>query len=69
EFAQHDVRLQVRGARPSATGLIRWLALRRTPNGRPLGRIVPTRSTAVLYQGVGRKSESMAPEQGLGESA
>jgi 2-polyprenyl-6-hydroxyphenyl methylase/3-demethylubiquinone-9 3-methyltransferase len=60
EFARHGVRLQVRGARPSAPGLVRWLALRRTPNGRPLGRIVPTRSTAVLYQGLGRKIEEPA---------
>jgi 2-polyprenyl-6-hydroxyphenyl methylase/3-demethylubiquinone-9 3-methyltransferase len=55
EFARHGVRLRVRGARPSAAGLVRWLVLRRTPNGRPLGRIVPTRSTAVLYQGIGKK--------------
>ncbi|GAA2696224.1 methyltransferase domain-containing protein [Actinoplanes palleronii] len=56
EFARHGVRLAVRGLRPSAGGLVRWLALRRTPNGRPLGRMVTTFSTAVLYQGVGRKA-------------
>jgi hypothetical protein len=28
-----------------------------TRSGRPLGRIVPTRSTAVLYQGTGRMRE------------
>ena len=56
EFARHGVRLRIRGARPSAAGLIRWLALRRTPNGRPLGRIVPSFSAAVLYQGAGRKA-------------
>ncbi|WP_249999705.1 methyltransferase domain-containing protein [Actinoplanes sp. M2I2] len=60
EFASHGVRLEVRGARPSATGLIRWLGQRRQPDGRPLGRIVPTRSTAVLYQGRGRKAEEYA---------
>ncbi|WP_328462965.1 methyltransferase domain-containing protein [Actinoplanes sp. NBC_00393] len=55
EFARHGVDLRVRGVRPSLSGLFRWLALRRTPNGRPLGRIVPTFSTAVLYQGSGRR--------------
>ncbi len=55
EFARHGVALTVRGVRPSGPGLFRWLALRRTPDGRPLGRIVPTFSTAVLYQGVGRR--------------
>jgi 2-polyprenyl-6-hydroxyphenyl methylase/3-demethylubiquinone-9 3-methyltransferase len=56
EFGRHGVRLKVRGARPATAGLIRWLA-RRGSAGPPLGRIVPTRSTAVLYQGVGRKTE------------
>ncbi len=58
EFASHGVRLEVRGARPSVPGLVRWL----TPVKRdsPLGRIVPTRSTAVLYQGRGRKAEESA---------
>jgi len=60
EFARHGVRLEIRGLRPTATGLFRWLALRQAPNGRPLGRIVPTRSTAVLYQGRGRKEEITA---------
>jgi 2-polyprenyl-6-hydroxyphenyl methylase / 3-demethylubiquinone-9 3-methyltransferase len=57
EFASHGVRLAVRGARPTVTGLIRWLALRRE---RPAGRIVPTGLTAVLYQGTGRKEEGSA---------
>ncbi|GAA2902985.1 ubiquinone biosynthesis O-methyltransferase [Actinoplanes cyaneus] len=56
EFARHGVPLAVRGIRPSLPGLVRWLALRRDPDERPLGRVVPTFSTAVLYQGVGRKS-------------
>jgi 2-polyprenyl-6-hydroxyphenyl methylase/3-demethylubiquinone-9 3-methyltransferase len=56
EFARHGVQLQVRGVRPTAAGLIRWLVRHgETTAGRPLGRIVPTRSTAVLYQGWGRK--------------
>ncbi|GID31511.1 2-polyprenyl-6-hydroxyphenyl methylase/3-demethylubiquinone-9 3-methyltransferase [Paractinoplanes brasiliensis] len=51
--ASYGVRLQVRGARPSVPGLLRWLGP--SSKRRPLGRIVPTRSTAVLYQGHGRK--------------
>jgi len=53
EFARHGVRLRVRGARPTLTGLVRWLVLKRE---RPAGRIVPTGSTAVLYQATGRKA-------------
>ncbi len=56
EFALHGVRLAVRGVRPSLTGLVRWLALRRTPGEGALGRVVPTFSTAVLYQGTGLKA-------------
>ncbi|MCA2213582.1 methyltransferase domain-containing protein [Jidongwangia harbinensis] len=56
EFARHGVALRVRGIRPTMTGLVRWLVL---PHGatarRPMGRMVPTFSTAVLYQGEGRK--------------
>jgi 2-polyprenyl-6-hydroxyphenyl methylase/3-demethylubiquinone-9 3-methyltransferase len=59
QFARHGVRLQVRGIRPTMTGLLRWLVLpRETTTGRPLGRVVPTRSKAVLYQGRGRKREA-----------
>jgi len=53
EFLRHGVRLEVRGARPSIGGLFRWLILRRVPTG---GRIVPTASTAILYQGFGVRS-------------
>ncbi|MDT4992003.1 MAG: 2-polyprenyl-6-hydroxyphenyl methylase / 3-demethylubiquinone-9 3-methyltransferase [Actinoplanes sp.] len=60
EFARHGVRLEVRGIRPTVTGLLRWLVLpHETVTGRPLGRIVPTRSKAVLYQGRGRKREAV----------
>jgi 2-polyprenyl-6-hydroxyphenyl methylase/3-demethylubiquinone-9 3-methyltransferase len=57
---RHGVRLKVRGIRPTVPGLLRWLVLPTGPAngssaGRPLGRMVPTRSTAVLYQGLGRK--------------
>ena len=60
ECASHGVRLEVRGARPSVAGLVRWLRPAPAHNGGPLGRIVPTRSTAVLYQGRGHKAEESA---------
>jgi 2-polyprenyl-6-hydroxyphenyl methylase / 3-demethylubiquinone-9 3-methyltransferase len=61
EFARHGLTLQIRGIRPTMTGLLRWLALRSAGgNGRPLGRMVPTWSTAVLYQGRGRKGMDAA---------
>jgi 2-polyprenyl-6-hydroxyphenyl methylase / 3-demethylubiquinone-9 3-methyltransferase len=50
EFARHGVRLRLRGARPTVTGLVRWLLLKRTG-----GRIVGAPSMAVLYQGKGFK--------------
>jgi 2-polyprenyl-6-hydroxyphenyl methylase/3-demethylubiquinone-9 3-methyltransferase len=57
EFARHGVRLRLRGVRPTMTGLARWL-IRPHRGTRPLGRIVPTWSTAVLYQGKGYKEET-----------
>ncbi|WP_229067802.1 methyltransferase domain-containing protein [Actinoplanes sp. DH11] len=51
EFARHGVTLTIRGVRPTVPGLVKWLVLRRGG----AGRIVPTFSTAVLYQGVGRR--------------
>lgn len=56
ECAKHGVRLRVRGLRPSLAGLIRWLFLPVGPRSGPLGRMIPTRSTAVVYQGLGRKT-------------
>jgi 2-polyprenyl-6-hydroxyphenyl methylase/3-demethylubiquinone-9 3-methyltransferase len=56
EFARHAVGLRVRGVRPTVGGLVRWLMLPGRPDGRPLGRVVPTWSKAVLYQGQGRKA-------------
>jgi len=50
ECAAHGVRLRVRGARPELRGALRWLLTRRGDFP-----IVPTWSTAVLYQGVGVK--------------
>jgi 2-polyprenyl-6-hydroxyphenyl methylase / 3-demethylubiquinone-9 3-methyltransferase len=55
EFARHGVKLRVRGIRPTLSGLLRWLVLPGPADGRPLGRVVPTFSTAVLYQGIGHK--------------
>lgn len=51
--ARHGVRLRVRGARPTVWGAVRWLA-----TGRGTARIVPTWSTAVLYQGHGVKEST-----------
>ncbi|MFC7534960.1 methyltransferase domain-containing protein [Actinoplanes sp. GCM10030250] len=53
EFARHQVALEIRGVRPSLRGLFRWLVLKRVPSG---GRILPTFSSAVLYQGSGLKA-------------
>jgi 2-polyprenyl-6-hydroxyphenyl methylase/3-demethylubiquinone-9 3-methyltransferase len=50
ECARHGVELKVRGVRPAAGGLLRWLVTRRGEVA-----IVPSRSTAVLYQGRGVK--------------
>ena len=57
EFARHGIKLHVRGIRPTVTGLLRWLVLPGRGAGRPIGRMVPNFSTAVLYQGKGRKRE------------
>jgi len=50
ECARHGVNLNVRGIRPVMAQMLRWLVTRRGDV-----RMVPTRSTAVLYQGWGRK--------------
>jgi 2-polyprenyl-6-hydroxyphenyl methylase / 3-demethylubiquinone-9 3-methyltransferase len=50
ECARHGVELSVRGLRPAAGGLVRWLATRRGAVA-----MVPTLSAAVLYQGRGVK--------------
>ncbi|HEX6754528.1 MAG TPA: methyltransferase domain-containing protein [Mycobacteriales bacterium] len=50
EAARHGVRLSLRGIRPPLAGMVKWLA-RREPDP----RMLPTRSTAVLFQGVGTK--------------
>jgi 2-polyprenyl-6-hydroxyphenyl methylase/3-demethylubiquinone-9 3-methyltransferase len=55
EFARHGVRVEVRGARPTMTGLLRWRLLRRGG-----GRIVPSGLTTVLYQGTGHKEGELS---------
>jgi 2-polyprenyl-6-hydroxyphenyl methylase/3-demethylubiquinone-9 3-methyltransferase len=50
ECARHGVRLRLRGLRPSLTAALAWKA-----GCRPAGRMLPTRSTAVLFQGHGVK--------------
>jgi 2-polyprenyl-6-hydroxyphenyl methylase/3-demethylubiquinone-9 3-methyltransferase len=50
ECAAHGVQLAVRGIRPSATGLARWLSTRRGAVA-----IKPSATTAILYQGRGIK--------------
>ncbi|WP_156755205.1 methyltransferase domain-containing protein [Actinokineospora pegani] len=48
---EHGVRLALRGTRPSAADLARWLT------GRQEGvRMVPAPTTAVLFQAIGRKT-------------
>ncbi|MBY8849623.1 class I SAM-dependent methyltransferase [Saccharothrix longispora] len=56
ECARHGVRLALRGIRPSVTGLLAWLSGRADDVA-----MVPTRSTAVLFQGRGVKAH---PERG-----
>lgn len=56
ECGRHGVELRVRGVRPALGGLVGWLAGRAVPAAARFGgtpRIVPTWSTAVLYQGRG----------------
>ncbi|MGP3966346.1 class I SAM-dependent methyltransferase [Streptomyces sp. 6N223] len=50
ECARHGVRLALRGIRPALTDLPRWAAGRRAEV-----RMVPVGTTAVLFQGYGRK--------------
>jgi len=52
ECARHGLRLTVRGIRPAVGQMLRWLITRRGEV-----RIVPTISTAVLYQGFGVKED------------
>jgi 2-polyprenyl-6-hydroxyphenyl methylase/3-demethylubiquinone-9 3-methyltransferase len=53
ECARHGVNLTVRGIRPATVPMLRWLVSRRGPVP-----IVPTRSTAALYQAWGVKEDS-----------
>jgi 2-polyprenyl-6-hydroxyphenyl methylase / 3-demethylubiquinone-9 3-methyltransferase len=51
--ARHGVNLEVRGVRPEVTGLARWLFDRRHD-----AKIVPTWTTAILFQARGVKGRS-----------
>jgi 2-polyprenyl-6-hydroxyphenyl methylase/3-demethylubiquinone-9 3-methyltransferase len=51
--ARHGVALRLRGIRPAALPLVRWLF----SGHRGEVPIVPSRSTAILFQGVGSKHE------------
>jgi 2-polyprenyl-6-hydroxyphenyl methylase/3-demethylubiquinone-9 3-methyltransferase len=53
EAARHGVRLRLRGLRPSLGAVLGWQAGR--PSGAAPTRMVPTGSTAVLFQGRGTK--------------
>lgn len=56
ECARHGVALRVRGVRPTVPGVVGWLVRSGlVTKGKRPGRIVPTWSTAVLYQGRGVK--------------
>jgi 2-polyprenyl-6-hydroxyphenyl methylase/3-demethylubiquinone-9 3-methyltransferase len=60
ECAGNGVKLEIRGIRPTVPSLLRWLVARQSPThptAFPRGgtHIVPTFSTAVLYQGRGTK--------------
>jgi 2-polyprenyl-6-hydroxyphenyl methylase/3-demethylubiquinone-9 3-methyltransferase len=61
ECARHGVRLALRGIRPSVTGLAAWLFGRADDVA-----MVPTRATAVLFQGRGVKARR---EEGRGLTA
>ncbi|HKN96357.1 MAG TPA: methyltransferase domain-containing protein, partial [Pseudonocardiaceae bacterium] len=52
ECARHGVSLALRGIRPAAGDVTRWLASRTDTV-----RLVPVPTTAVLFQGVGRKRQ------------
>jgi 2-polyprenyl-6-hydroxyphenyl methylase / 3-demethylubiquinone-9 3-methyltransferase len=60
--ARHGVDLTMTGLRPAAMDYLRWLMRRR-----PDVRMLPTRSTAGLFQAVGRKTA--AASVGLGAAA
>lgn len=51
EFARHGVDLAVQGLRPCVSDYVRFLRDRRRPV-----RMLPTRSAALVYRGVGRKT-------------
>lgn len=59
ECARHGVRLALRGIRPSVPGLVAWLTGRAA-----LVPMVPTGTTAVLFQGLGVKADRERGHEG-----
>ena len=51
ECAKHGVTMQIRGLRPRVGQMARWLVRRTGPV-----QMVPTWSSAVLYQGIGMRT-------------
>lgn len=62
EAARHGVPLRLRGLRPSLPGTLRWLVRRE-----PEVRMVPTWSTAVLFQAYGDKAYGDKAYKKVGE--
>jgi 2-polyprenyl-6-hydroxyphenyl methylase / 3-demethylubiquinone-9 3-methyltransferase len=64
ECARHGVKLEIRGIRPTVPSLLRWLVTRANNANGNGTHIVPTFSTAVLYQGRGTKTRSDRHDRG-----
>lgn len=67
ECARYGVDLRLRGIRPQLIRVLGWLARRARGAGGVPPRIVPTWSTAVLYQGWGRRERDQTRTDGSEE--
>lgn len=67
ECARYGVNLRLRGIRPQLIRVLGWLARRIGGAGGVPPRIVPTWSTAVLYQGWGRRERDQTRTNGSEE--
>ncbi|WP_018217445.1 methyltransferase domain-containing protein [Salinispora vitiensis] len=67
ECARYGVNLRLRGIRPQLIRVLGWLARRARGAGGVPPRIVPTWSTAVLYQGWGRRERAQTRTDGSEE--
>ncbi|NYT95948.1 methyltransferase domain-containing protein [Salinispora sp. H7-4] len=67
ECARYGVNLRLRGIRPQLIRVLGWLARRARGVGGVPPRIVPTWSTAVLYQGWGRREGDQTRTDGSEE--